>query len=109
MPQPLLKASAEGASVHLHAQGPQQLNALCARTGEKGSVWSFNFFFYNRKLRRILYFACRGIAKTALADSSAGDVTATPGATAESADAESADGLDESDSLRYGMAGTMDV
>lgn len=81
----------------------------CARVGEKGSVWSFNFFFYNRKLRRILYFACRGIAKTALADSSAGEATATPGATAESADAESADGLDESDSLRYGMAGTMDV
>ena len=80
-----------------------------ARAGEKGSVWSFNFFFYNRKLRRILYFACRGIAKTALADSSAGEATATPGATAESADAESADGLDETDSLRYGMAGTMDV
>lgn len=26
--------------------------------GEKGSVWSFNYFFYNRKLKRILYFRC---------------------------------------------------
>jgi hypothetical protein len=24
--------------------------------GEKGSVWSFNYFFYNQKLKRILYF-----------------------------------------------------
>lgn len=24
--------------------------------GEKGSIWSFNYFFYNRKLKRILYF-----------------------------------------------------
>lgn len=23
--------------------------------GEKGSVWSFNYFFYNRKLKRIVY------------------------------------------------------
>ena len=82
----------------------------CVSAGEKGSVWSFNFFFYNRKLRRILYFACRGIAKTALADSSTGEATATtPGATGD-ADADSVgDALDDSDSLRYGMAGTMDV
>ena len=34
--------------------------------GEKGSVWSFNYFFYNKKLKRILYFACRGLSKTAV-------------------------------------------
>lgn len=34
--------------------------------GEKGGVWSFNFFFYNRKLKRILYFSCRGLSKTAV-------------------------------------------
>jgi hypothetical protein len=28
--------------------------------GEKGSVWSFNYFFYNKKLKRILYFRCAG-------------------------------------------------
>jgi hypothetical protein len=33
--------------------------------GEQGSVWSFNYFFYNRKLKRILYISCRGISKTA--------------------------------------------
>ncbi|KAK2077590.1 hypothetical protein QBZ16_004435 [Prototheca wickerhamii] len=34
--------------------------------GEKGSVWSFNYFFYNRKLKRILYFSCRGMNKSAV-------------------------------------------
>jgi hypothetical protein len=34
--------------------------------GEKGSVWSFNYFFYNRKAKRILYFSCRGLSKTAV-------------------------------------------
>lgn len=34
-------------------------------------MWSFNFFFYNRKLKRILYFACRG--KTHAAASSSGE------------------------------------
>lgn len=34
-----------------------------------GNVWSFNFFFYNRKLKRILYFACRGKSRAAAADS----------------------------------------
>ncbi len=79
-----------------------------AGAGEKGSVWAFNFFFYNRKLRRILYFACRGIAKTAAADSSAGEAAATPGATGD-ADADSPGDVDELDSARYGMAGSMDV
>ena len=32
-------------------------------------MWSFNFFFYNRKLKRILYFACRGKSRAAAADS----------------------------------------
>lgn len=34
--------------------------------GEKGSVWSFNYFFYNKKEKRILYFSCRGMSKTAV-------------------------------------------
>jgi hypothetical protein len=33
---------------------------------EKGAVWSFNYFFYNRRLKRILYFYCRGLSKTAV-------------------------------------------
>ncbi|CAG9462437.1 unnamed protein product [Pedinophyceae sp. YPF-701] len=31
--------------------------------GEDGSLWSFNFFFYTRRQKRILYFSCRGCAK----------------------------------------------
>jgi len=27
--------------------------------GEDGSLWSFNYFFYNRSLRRIVLFTCR--------------------------------------------------
>ena len=34
-------------------------------------MWSFNFFFYNRKLKRILYFACRGRSRAACASASA--------------------------------------
>ncbi len=29
--------------------------------GEEGSLWSFNFFFYNKKLKRILFFSCHGM------------------------------------------------
>ena len=34
--------------------------------GEKGLVWSFNYFFYNRKQKRILYFSCTGISRSAV-------------------------------------------
>lgn len=30
---------------------------------EDGNVWSFNFFFYNKRRKKILYFSCRGISK----------------------------------------------
>lgn len=30
--------------------------------GEAGSLWSFNYFFYNRKLKRIVFFTCRGLS-----------------------------------------------
>jgi Maf1 regulator len=33
---------------------------------EKGSVWTFNYFFYNKKQKRILYFSCRGLTKSAV-------------------------------------------
>eukprot|EP00243_Klebsormidium_subtile_P012106 TRINITY_DN721_c0_g1_i2.p1 TRINITY_DN721_c0_g1~~TRINITY_DN721_c0_g1_i2.p1 ORF type:complete len:231 (+),score=41.28 TRINITY_DN721_c0_g1_i2:277-969(+) len=38
--------------------------------GEKGAIWSFNYFFYNKKLKRILYFSCRCRSKLALDDAS---------------------------------------
>jgi len=30
--------------------------------GEDGSLWSFNYFFYNRKLKRIVLFTCRAVS-----------------------------------------------
>ena len=26
--------------------------------GEEGSLWSFNYFFYNKKMKRILFLSC---------------------------------------------------
>eukprot|EP00271_Cylindrocystis_brebissonii_P004443 TRINITY_DN160_c0_g1_i2.p1 TRINITY_DN160_c0_g1~~TRINITY_DN160_c0_g1_i2.p1 ORF type:complete len:119 (+),score=24.50 TRINITY_DN160_c0_g1_i2:652-1008(+) len=40
---------------------------------EKGSIWYFNYFFYNRKLRRVLYFSCRCVSKYAAEDVAADD------------------------------------
>jgi hypothetical protein len=30
---------------------------------EEGNVWSFNYFFYNKKIKRILLFCCRAQKK----------------------------------------------
>lgn len=34
----------------------------------EGSLWSFNYFFYNKKLKRILFFTCAAVSKAALED-----------------------------------------
>jgi len=31
---------------------------------EEGTTWSFNYFFYNRALKRIIYFTCSAISKS---------------------------------------------
>ena len=31
--------------------------------GEEGCLWSFNYLFYNRKLKRILFFSCKASLK----------------------------------------------
>lgn len=33
--------------------------------GEDGSLWSFNYFFFNKDLRRIVFFKCNGTSLTA--------------------------------------------
>ena len=33
--------------------------------GGDGSLWSFNYFFYNKKLKRIVFFNCRSLSLTA--------------------------------------------
>ena len=29
--------------------------------GEPGCLWSFNYFFYNKKMKRIVFFTCRAV------------------------------------------------
>ena len=35
----------------------------CGAAGEKANLWAFNYFFYNRKMKRILYLSCRAESK----------------------------------------------
>ncbi|KAL2609241.1 hypothetical protein R1flu_027814 [Riccia fluitans] len=42
---------------------------------DQGSMWSFNYFFYNKKLKRILCFSCRCVSKMALDQWSEEDVS----------------------------------
>lgn len=37
---------------------------------EDGCLWSFNYFFYNKKLKRVLFFTCRSTSNYASGDSS---------------------------------------
>lgn len=70
----------------------------CSAPGEDGNVWAFNFFFYNKKMKRIAYFSCRGISKT---------VGGTVGPE-DSGFTYTSDG-DEEAVARYGMANEMDL
>ncbi|XP_071785565.1 repressor of RNA polymerase III transcription MAF1 homolog [Asterias amurensis] len=40
--------------------------------GEEGVLWSFNYFFFNKKLKRILFFACRASSKTSTVGADSG-------------------------------------
>ncbi|XP_057329401.1 repressor of RNA polymerase III transcription MAF1 homolog [Microplitis mediator] len=40
--------------------------------GEDGCLWSFNYFFYNKKLKRIVFFTCRAINPLYALDSGVG-------------------------------------
>jgi len=37
--------------------------------GEEGNIWSYNHFFYNRKLKRVVYWSCQARSKIAEDDS----------------------------------------
>ncbi|KAG6460888.1 repressor of RNA polymerase III transcription MAF1 homolog [Manduca sexta] len=37
--------------------------------GEPGSLWAYNYFFYNKKLKRIVFFTCRAISPVCAVDS----------------------------------------
>ena len=32
---------------------------------DQNSIWAFNYFFYNKKLKRIVYFSCRSMRRNA--------------------------------------------
>lgn len=70
--------------------------------GEQASVWSFNYFFYNKKMKRILYFSCRAISKQAADDE---EGTETSSKYAYNTDTDDADTAYD----KYGMATEMDV
>lgn len=36
--------------------------------GEKANLWAFNFFFYNKKMKRILYIGVKAVSKLAADD-----------------------------------------
>jgi len=36
---------------------------------EDGVIWSFNYFFYNKALKRIIFFKCRSVSKSSLSSS----------------------------------------
>jgi len=76
----------------------QLLTLLACWTGEDGNVWAFNFFFYNKKMKRIAYFSCRGISKSVAGNTAAED----SGLTYNSEN-------DEDTVTRYGMANEMDL
>lgn len=40
--------------------------------GEDGSLWSFNYFFYNKRLKRIVFFSCRSISGSTYTPSEGG-------------------------------------
>lgn len=40
--------------------------------GEEGSIWSFNYFMYNKKLKRIVFFTCRAYSVSAPYNSDSG-------------------------------------
>lgn len=69
--------------------------------GEKGGVWAFNYFFYNRKQKKILYFSCRGLSKSAVALSETTDYK-------YNTDDEGGEGADE-DGVATSMANQMDL
>ena len=46
-----------------------QICFLCFSTADPGHLWTFNYFFYNKKSKRIVYFSCRSKSKASLESS----------------------------------------
>jgi Maf1 regulator len=62
---------------------------------DERSIWAFNFFFYNRRLKRIVYFSCRSLSRTTAATA---DALSTPEVSQLTADTKDKDADGESGS-----------
>lgn len=79
------------------------------RAGERGNVWSFNYFFHNKRLKRILYFSCRGLSKTAVDSRNTSVANTSSGFHESPSEEEDEEHHSEEAVGRYGMADTMDL
>lgn len=71
---------------------------------EKGNVWAFNYFFYNKGLKRMLYFSCRGKSKSA-ADSRNTSKQTSSGLVFHEKEGDN----DDEAITKYGMANSMEL
>ncbi|KAG1670689.1 hypothetical protein FOA52_010965 [Chlamydomonas sp. UWO 241] len=65
--------------------------------GDIACVWSFSYFFYNKKMKRILYLSCRAKSKASVEDEETEDVSRGY-----------YDGDSDNGDDKYGMAGEME-
>lgn len=53
---------------------------------ERSSIWSFTYFFYNRRLKRIVFFSCRSLSTLAVERAGTPGASSTPTASQATAD-----------------------
>ncbi|XP_077993650.1 repressor of RNA polymerase III transcription MAF1 homolog [Glandiceps talaboti] len=78
----------------------------CDPYGEEGILWSFNYFFYNKKLKRILFFTCRAISSSASKVASDSGIGQDLGMDMDGDDMEY-DYVDETDDFTYSTRGRL--
>lgn len=53
---------------------------------ERSAIWSFTYFFYNRRLKRIVFFSCRSLSTLAVDRAGTPGASSTPTASQATAD-----------------------
>lgn len=53
---------------------------------ERSAIWSFTYFFYNRRLKRIVFFSCRSLSTSAVERAGTPGASSTPTASQVTAD-----------------------
>lgn len=78
--------------------------------GEDANVWAFNYFFYNRALKRILYVSCRAVPKAAEESEVAEDEESDEyGKYNSDNEDDGGEGVPRRKPTDYGMANEMDL